>query len=91
VTESVSLSPSLLESSPTHRSMSLQGNLGEMTAKIGSQSTAASIAGTALGLTVSSLTGADFVSVLLAFLPISAVRCVNVEAWRDKGERESER
>eukprot|EP00051_Salpingoeca_urceolata_P013039 m.163046 g.163046 ORF g.163046 m.163046 type:complete len:646 (+) comp17679_c2_seq5:190-2127(+) len=48
-------------------------NLGDATAKITSQSILASLIGTAAGIAVSSQTGADPMTVLVAFAPLAAV------------------
>jgi hypothetical protein len=54
--------------------MSRSGNLGDLTAKMGSQGTASSLIGTTLGVGLSTLLALnDFYSFLLAFLPLSVI------------------
>jgi hypothetical protein len=54
-----------------HKTMSSSENLGDITGKAGSQSTAASLLGTALGILVSAISGSSFDHVFLAFAPFS--------------------
>jgi hypothetical protein len=56
-----------------HRGMALRDNLGDVTAKAGTQATAAGLAGTALGIAASWLVGTDVWGLLALFLPLSAV------------------
>jgi hypothetical protein len=49
-------------------------NLGDITAKMTTQSIAASLAGTALGIVASHYIGASFFNVVAAFIPLSALR-----------------
>lgn len=56
-----------------HYCFALQGNLGDITAKITSQTIAASLVGTALGIAVSKVTGDTATNVLAAFIPFSLV------------------
>ncbi|KAJ2785977.1 hypothetical protein H4R18_000192 [Coemansia javaensis] len=55
-----------------NRSFCLRENLGDLTAKCGSQATAAGLAGTALGIGVGAAMGTSMDMLLAAFVPLSA-------------------
>jgi len=55
-----------------HQALSQRGNLGDITAKAGSQSIAASLVGTCLGIAISPLVGEDISRVAASFLFFSA-------------------
>lgn len=59
-----------------HLSLTKHANIGDLTAKITSQSIAASLVGTAVGIGASYITGAEAASIMMAFLPLSAISCV---------------
>ena len=56
-----------------HQALALQENLGDVTAKSGSQSTAAGLAGTGLGILVSSGLDGSAAAAALAYLPFCAL------------------
>ncbi|PWA02804.1 hypothetical protein BB558_001043 [Smittium angustum] len=56
-----------------NKSLCLQDNLGDITAKNGSQATAAGLVGTILGIGASAIVGANVGNLALLFVPISAV------------------
>ena len=56
-----------------HVALGLKNNIGDITAKITSQSIAASLVGTACGIVMSHFTGESSLNVLAAFVPLSAV------------------
>lgn len=61
-----------------HNAFALRENLADVTAKAGSQSIAASILGTGLGIGLAQLTGASTAHVLAAFGALSAVHLVSI-------------
>eukprot|EP00158_Paraphelidium_tribonemae_P004899 Partr_v1_DN27041_c0_g1_i3_m29378 putative Chromosome 16 open reading frame 58 len=56
-----------------HQSFCLRDNLGDITAKAGSQSTAAGLLGTGLGVVVTSLVGGSVSSSFMVFAPLSMI------------------
>lgn len=56
-----------------HQSFARRDNLGDITAKAGSQGIAASLTGTAIGVAISPCIGASTSTVLSAFMVLSAV------------------
>ena len=56
-----------------HQSLAIRDNLGDVTAKAGSQSIAASLLGTGLGIGISSFIGGDHMNVALGFLCLSSI------------------
>jgi hypothetical protein len=56
-----------------HQTLSIRDNLGDVTGKAASQTTAASLVGTALGVGLSAAFGSEFGAVMTAFVPCSAV------------------
>ncbi|KAJ1971645.1 hypothetical protein H4R35_005140 [Dimargaris xerosporica] len=56
-----------------HQSFALANNLGDITAKSGSQSTAAGLIGTGLGITMGALCSSSVASVLALYLPLATV------------------
>lgn len=56
-----------------HQSLALKGNLGDVTAKAGSQSIAASLLGTSLGIGLTPLIGEDYVYITLGFICLSSI------------------
>jgi hypothetical protein len=56
-----------------HQSLCRQNNLGDVTAKAGSQSIAASLIGTTLGIAITPLLGGDFLHMTGGFLLLSAL------------------
>ncbi len=56
-----------------HQSLALKGNLGDVTVKAGSQSMAASLVGTSLGIGLSSLLSHDVLNFGLCFVGLSAI------------------
>ncbi|PVU95739.1 hypothetical protein BB561_001639 [Smittium simulii] len=56
-----------------NKSLCNSDNLGDLTAKSGSQATAAGLAGTVLGIGLSSLFGADLTCLISVFVPLSCL------------------
>ncbi|KAJ3366627.1 hypothetical protein GGF32_003271 [Allomyces javanicus] len=56
-----------------HQTLAMHDNLGDITGKAGSQTTAAGVVGTGLGVVVSAMVGHDVPSLLAAFLPLSGL------------------
>lgn len=56
-----------------HHSMCTKSNLGDVTAKAGSQATAAALIGTGLGVALSAIMGSGLDVSLSAFVPLSAI------------------
>lgn len=56
-----------------HSSFVRRANLGDITAKVGSQAVSASLLGTAVGITLSTITGSDPLHVMVAFVPVATV------------------
>ncbi|KAK9768492.1 hypothetical protein K7432_000831 [Basidiobolus ranarum] len=54
-----------------NKTFALRDNLGDITGKSGSQSTAAGLAGTGLGIAISALIGSSFTNVFAVFIPLS--------------------
>ncbi len=56
-----------------HQSLALKGNLGDVTAKAGSQSIAASLLGTSLGIGLTPLIGDDHLYITFGFICLSSI------------------
>ncbi|PVU87250.1 hypothetical protein BB560_006523 [Smittium megazygosporum] len=56
-----------------NKSLSLNDNLGDVTAKYGSQATAAGLIGTAFGISMSSLVASNLTGLIILFIPLSAI------------------
>lgn len=56
-----------------HQSLAIKDNLGDITAKAGSQSIAASLVGTGLGICLSPLIGEDYMYITIGFICLSSV------------------
>ena len=63
-----------------HSALALRGNLADVTAKAGSQSIAASVVGTALGIALSGAVGSAPQDILAAFAALSAAHLAGVYA-----------
>lgn len=56
-----------------HQSLAMRDNLGDITAKAGSQSIAASLVGTGVGICLSPLIGEDYIYITTGFICLSSV------------------
>jgi hypothetical protein len=56
-----------------HQSLALSNNLGDITAKAGSQSIVASLLGTGVGIGLSPLIGEDYMYVTIGFVCLSSI------------------
>lgn len=76
------VAPSASQSSSSSLSSSSIGllNVGDLTAKAGTQSTAAGLIGTALGAVVASFVGTDVAAVMAAYLPLAGLSLATLYA-----------
>jgi hypothetical protein len=66
-----------------HQSLCLKDNLGDVTAKAGSQNTAAGLVGTGLGVLVAAAVGDSFSASMMAYVPLSCISLYSI--YRSNG------